>query len=252
MSPGLAMPIRAFMFSEVPPKAINRAGIPTVSLTTIESAWVERPKRPLLCSLSRPERHLSHSPPRLIHRRIESKIAPKSHPLLGPPVVSANVIRGGVKDNIIPDYCELQIDRRRIPGEGPDQFDQELKSWADSMLSTLPKGSELQSVEINGRAPPARGIGSPNSTRVHLRLLTLPSLVTTSAGATRYWISIPSVPLAPYLDSLIRSARRYLFITATDTAPLCGAHLKAGMRRYFSPRSTIVTATCSTRHAHTL
>jgi tRNA (guanine26-N2/guanine27-N2)-dimethyltransferase len=37
---------------------------------------------------------------------------------------------------------------------------------------------------------------------------------------------------APYLDSACRSARRYLFATATDTAPLCGAHRKAGMRRY--------------------
>jgi tRNA (guanine26-N2/guanine27-N2)-dimethyltransferase len=37
---------------------------------------------------------------------------------------------------------------------------------------------------------------------------------------------------APFIDSAIRSARHYLFVTATDTAPLCGAHLKAGMRRY--------------------
>lgn len=44
---------------------------------------------------------------------------------------------------------------------------------------------------------------------------------------------------APFVDSAARSAERYLFVTATDTAPLCGAHLKAGMRRYFSrPRNT--------------
>lgn len=39
---------------------------------------------------------------------------------------------------------------------------------------------------------------------------------------------------APFIDSAIRSARRFLLVTATDTAPLCGAHKKAGMRRYFS------------------
>ncbi|RXE55142.1 tRNA (guanine-N2)-dimethyltransferase [Methanoculleus taiwanensis] len=39
---------------------------------------------------------------------------------------------------------------------------------------------------------------------------------------------------APFIDAAARSARRYLFVTATDTAPLCGAHLKAGMRRYFA------------------
>jgi tRNA (guanine26-N2/guanine27-N2)-dimethyltransferase len=37
---------------------------------------------------------------------------------------------------------------------------------------------------------------------------------------------------APYIDSACRSARVALGVTATDTAPLCGAHLRAGMRRY--------------------
>jgi tRNA (guanine26-N2/guanine27-N2)-dimethyltransferase len=39
---------------------------------------------------------------------------------------------------------------------------------------------------------------------------------------------------AMYVDAAIRGTRRFLFITATDTAPLCGAHLKAGKRRYFA------------------
>jgi len=39
---------------------------------------------------------------------------------------------------------------------------------------------------------------------------------------------------AYFVDAAARSASRYLFITATDTAPLCGAHLRAGMRRYFA------------------
>lgn len=39
---------------------------------------------------------------------------------------------------------------------------------------------------------------------------------------------------APFIDSAARGTGRYLMVTATDTAPLCGAHKKAGMRRYFS------------------
>jgi tRNA (guanine26-N2/guanine27-N2)-dimethyltransferase len=39
---------------------------------------------------------------------------------------------------------------------------------------------------------------------------------------------------AMYVDAAVRGTRRFLFITATDTAPLCGAHLKAGKRRYFA------------------
>jgi tRNA (guanine26-N2/guanine27-N2)-dimethyltransferase len=56
-------------------------------------------------------------------------------------------------------------------------------------------------------------------------------------GSSRHFDAVDLDPFgspAPFTDSLIRSARRYLFVTATDTAPLCGAHLKAGMRRYFS------------------
>lgn len=37
---------------------------------------------------------------------------------------------------------------------------------------------------------------------------------------------------APFLDAACFSAKRLLCVTATDTAPLCGAHKKAGMRNY--------------------
>ncbi len=39
---------------------------------------------------------------------------------------------------------------------------------------------------------------------------------------------------SPYISAASRSARSYLFITATDTAPLCGAHLKSGIRKYMA------------------
>lgn len=39
---------------------------------------------------------------------------------------------------------------------------------------------------------------------------------------------------APFLDSGIRGSGTYFFVTATDTAPLCGAHKRAGIRRYFA------------------
>ncbi|HJH31082.1 MAG TPA: tRNA (guanine(26)-N(2))-dimethyltransferase [Methanosarcinaceae archaeon] len=37
---------------------------------------------------------------------------------------------------------------------------------------------------------------------------------------------------APFLDSAARSAVHLLEVTATDTAPLCGAHLNSGIRKY--------------------
>ncbi|MGB9175527.1 MAG: tRNA (guanine(10)-N(2))-dimethyltransferase, partial [Methanoregula sp.] len=35
---------------------------------------------------------------------------------------------------------------------------------------------------------------------------------------------------AMFVDAAVRGCRRFLFVTATDTAPLCGAHLRAGIR----------------------
>ncbi|WP_148705180.1 tRNA (guanine(10)-N(2))-dimethyltransferase [Methanosarcina siciliae] len=39
---------------------------------------------------------------------------------------------------------------------------------------------------------------------------------------------------APYLDATATSAQGMLAVTATDTAPLCGAHLNSGIRKYAS------------------
>ncbi len=39
---------------------------------------------------------------------------------------------------------------------------------------------------------------------------------------------------APFIDAAVKGTKRFLFVTATDTAPLCGAHFRAGIRRYFA------------------
>jgi acetylornithine deacetylase len=44
-------------------------------------------------------------------------LASRQHPLLGAPTCNIGVIRGGVQINSVPDRCEIEIDRRLIPGE---------------------------------------------------------------------------------------------------------------------------------------
>ena len=41
----------------------------------------------------------------------------KRHPLLGTATVNVGTIHGGTQPNIVPDLCEISIDRRTIPGE---------------------------------------------------------------------------------------------------------------------------------------
>ena len=40
-------------------------------------------------------------------------------PIVGPPSLSVGRIEGGQSVNIVPDWCEIEIDRRLIPGEKP-------------------------------------------------------------------------------------------------------------------------------------
>ncbi len=43
----------------------------------------------------------------------------------------------------------------------------------------------------------------------------------------------------PFADAAFQGARRYVCVTATDTAPLCGAHFESGVRSYGAvPRNT--------------
>jgi acetylornithine deacetylase/succinyl-diaminopimelate desuccinylase family protein len=44
----------------------------------------------------------------------------KTHPLLGPGTLNVGVIHGGVQVNFVPDVCEIEIDRRLLPGETPE------------------------------------------------------------------------------------------------------------------------------------
>ena len=44
-------------------------------------------------------------------------LAATVHPLLGPGTCNVGVIRGGVQVNFVPDQCEIEIDRRLLPGE---------------------------------------------------------------------------------------------------------------------------------------
>ena len=55
-------------------------------------------------------------------RRIAARPA---HPLLGPSTLSVGTITGGSSVNTVPAFCELEVDRRLIPGESPESAFQE-------------------------------------------------------------------------------------------------------------------------------
>lgn len=46
--------------------------------------------------------------------------ADRPDPILGPPSLSVGRIEGGQSVNVVPDWCEVEIDRRVLPGETPE------------------------------------------------------------------------------------------------------------------------------------
>lgn len=53
------------------------------------------------------------------------------HPICRRPRFSAYVIRGGTTASSAPDLCELEVDRRTIPGQTADSFYYELRGFLD-------------------------------------------------------------------------------------------------------------------------
>lgn len=49
--------------------------------------------------------------------RLSEVLPDREHPLVGRPTVSAAIVSGGSAPNVVPDRCELDVDRRIVPGE---------------------------------------------------------------------------------------------------------------------------------------
>jgi succinyl-diaminopimelate desuccinylase len=71
-------------------------------------------------------------------------IATRTNPYFHPSSASINMISGGVKGNVVPDYAEITVDRRVVPGEDPNEVRQELRDIAERAVN----GMDGISVEV--------------------------------------------------------------------------------------------------------
>jgi len=65
---------------------------------------------------------------RCIRDEIAPSLAAQSDPILGSPTISAGTIRGGSKSNIVPDFCEMSVDMRTIPGQSLEPVFERLRA----------------------------------------------------------------------------------------------------------------------------
>lgn len=56
----------------------------------------------------------------------------RTHPLVGRATLTVTRLSGGIADNVVPDRCELLLDRRMVPGEDEEQAKREIEALLET------------------------------------------------------------------------------------------------------------------------
>jgi acetylornithine deacetylase len=91
---------------------------------------------------------------------IAASAARKNHPLLGHPTISVGTIHGGTAINVIPALCEIEIDRRIIPGETQKEATAELTRHLEELRAEDAR-FKYSYEQIEWYAPLEENIASP-------------------------------------------------------------------------------------------
>jgi len=59
----------------------------------------------------------------------------RRHPLVGTPQLTVSMIEGGRSEHVVPEHCEIRVDRRIIPGETSQAALEEIQGWVRARLS---------------------------------------------------------------------------------------------------------------------
>jgi acetylornithine deacetylase/succinyl-diaminopimelate desuccinylase family protein len=150
------------------------------------------------------------------------------HPLCGHARFNAGVIRGGRMVSIVPDRCELEVDRRLLPGDAPEAVIAELRARLDPIADQVP-GFRYELSEPTWNIPP--NDVSPEEPVVrslllaHEAVLGVPTAVTAfPAGTDAPHMGFPTVVCGPgavaqahstdefvAVDQLVTAVRLYLW-----------------------------------------
>jgi succinyl-diaminopimelate desuccinylase len=83
--------------------------------------------------------------------RLEETMPDISHEVLGGPSLSVGTISGGEKINIIPAACEIEVDRRSIPGETPEDLIAQLEAAIELAKQRFPELTATVELMFAGR-----------------------------------------------------------------------------------------------------
>ena len=156
----------------------------------------------------------------------------REHPLLGKPTLSIGTIRGGTKINVVPDRCDIEVDRRMLPGENREYVLGEIKKILDLIQSQDPlfqyrmeemdfaEASEVdpeaeivkigvQAIEkVMGKKPPLRAFSGFTDSRFYINQCHIPTLIFGPGDTSQ----IHTVDESVEVEALIQAAHIYAWI----------------------------------------
>jgi len=156
----------------------------------------------------------------------------REHPLLGTPTLNIGTIQGGTKVNVVPEGCEIEVDRRMVPGEKKVEILGEIKEMLDSLQSQDPffqyrmeeidfaEPSEVDPDEeivnigveaienVTGRRPMLRGFSGFTDSRFYVNQSHIPTLIFGPGGVDQSHTTDESVEV----DALVHAAHIYAMI----------------------------------------
>jgi acetylornithine deacetylase/succinyl-diaminopimelate desuccinylase family protein len=77
---------------------------------------------------------------------LAAELAARPHPLFGPPNLTVGTIHGGTRPYVVPDRCEVEVDRRVNPGETREDVVRELNE-AIARVRLLHQGLDVEVLE---------------------------------------------------------------------------------------------------------
>ena len=164
--------------------------------------------------------------------RLNSIPLDREHPLLGKPTFSIGTIRGGTKINIVPDRCEIEVDRRMLPGEKKWEVLGEIKEILEPLRLQDPlfryrmeeidfaEPSEVNPEEeivrtgveaiqeVTGKKPPLNGFSGFTDSRFYINQCHIPTLILGPGETDRPHTTDESVNV----DALVHAAHIYALI----------------------------------------
>lgn len=152
----------------------------------------------------------------LLETKYARSLRARKHPLLGPGTINVGSVQGGTQPNIVPDLCEIEVDRRTIPGERDAGVQREIVRFireAGFKVELLnSKNNECMAMETNWRLPLVRQFMAETKQQTPLGVDFFCDAALISSGGT------PSVVFGPGNIAQAHTADEWISIASLNDA----------------------------------